>query len=538
MRSHKRKRHRHRHPIPLGHPSVPGPPWLVCVGLRHSAETSHRAEYGPVRPLATSPWRLWIQGQQSRIGRRVRNKSPVAILHIPVTYDFAEDDLPAQLCRDSVSAECMERREEAVVGTGEARETDASCNRIAEYLPSVVFDRSKQFSGAAAGEAPGVLGEERTLQVGGAGPAVVVAGVVDVVDDAAPDDPLRWVVGAARFAADAEHRPHRLARRCLIAADDDHGRRTVAGDVGTGGVRHQLQVLPGQELLDQRRAEFTLHERVAGDLPDPPRRLITHPLLRQLEEPLHERHRHRVLALAGLVALPVRLVELLVPDRDVGRVAHHHVVPSWLEDVAQRPQVLRGVGVARQHRVQVMRGAIVDLVGGAVQQGVTGRQVDGERRRRLQPPQPALLQRRHRQAEPGDRHRERVDVHPVDRVQRGLHPRLRLHPGRVPVPPVHQPRERPQQEVARTAGRVDQPEPLQRALPQRRLHRPVEDELLHEHRRLQQRVRLPRVRGQVLIQVAEESGRQARVGEVAYERVVVGAFPPERQHRPRRVTRR
>ena len=151
---------------------------------------------------------------------------------------------------------------------------------------------------------------------------------------------------------------------------------------------------------------------------------------------------------------------------------------------------------------------------------------------------PARLQRGDGQPEPGDGDGERVEVDAVDRVQRLLDPGLELQAGRVLVPAVEQPVERAEQEVARAAGRVDQPEALERPIVQRRFQRPVEDELLDEHRRLQQRVGLLGVLGQVLVQVTEEPGRQRRVGEVVDERAVVVALAPERQQRVDRVTGR
>ena len=78
------------------------------------------------------------------------------------------------------------------------------------------------------------------------------------------------------------------------------------------------------------------------------------------------------------------------------------------------------------------------------------------------------------------------------------------------VPPVQEPVEGAEQEVARPAGRVDQLEAFERPFLQCRFQGPVEDELLDEHRGLQQRVGLLRVLGQVLVQVAEEAGGQRR----------------------------
>ena len=126
----------------------------------------------------------------------------------------------------------------------------------------------------------------------------------------------------------------------------------------------------------------------------------------------------------------------------------------------------------------------------------------------------------------------------MDRVERRLHPGLELQAGGVLVPAVQQAVERAEQEVARPAGRVDEPEALQRPFLQRRFQRAVEDELLHEDRRLQQRVGVLGVLGQVLVQVAEEPGGQRRVRQVVDERAVLAAVAPEVEQPGDRVTGR
>src|SRR5262245_55662268 len=50
------------------------------------------------------------------------------------------------------------------------------------------------------------------------------------------------------------------------------------------------------------------------------------PIDRKVEKAFSERHSKRVLAMAGRVALPVCLVQLLILDRDVGRIPHHDMV--------------------------------------------------------------------------------------------------------------------------------------------------------------------------------------------------------------------
>ena len=126
----------------------------------------------------------------------------------------------------------------------------------------------------------------------------------------------------------------------------------------------------------------------------------------------------------------------------------------------------------------------------------------------------------------------------MHRVERELYPRLHLQRRRRTVPAVQQPGEGAEQEVPRPTGRVDHPEAVERPLAQRRLQRPVQDELLDELRRLQQRVGVLGVLRQVLVEVAQEAGRQRWVGEVAYQPAVVAAGPPEGQQRGDRVARR
>ena len=77
-----------------------------------------------------------------------------------------------------------------------------------------------------------------------------------------------------------------------------------------------------------------------------------------------------------------------------------------------------------------------------------------------------------------------------------------------------------------SAGGVDELEPVDAEFGDRGGQGAVEDEFFDEHRRLQQRVGLLRVVGQVLVQVAEEAGVQVGVGEVMHQcAVVVGAAP-------------
>ena len=84
-------------------------------------------------------------------------------------------------------------------------------------------------------------------------------------------------------------------------------------------------------------------------------------------------------------------------------------------------------------------------------------------------------------------------------------------------PAAEEPSERPEEEVARAAGRVDDRRVGQTECGDRRFEGAVEDELLDEDRGLEQRVRLLGVLGEVLVEVAEEAGVPVRVSEVVAE---------------------
>jgi len=92
---------------------------------------------------------------------------------------------------------------------------------------------------------------------------------------------------------------------------------------------------------------------------------------------------------------------------------------------------------------------------------------------------------------------------------------------------VYDPLEGAQEEVARSAGRVDHAEALQGPLGQGRLQGLIEDELLDELRGLQQGEGLPGVLGQVLVEVPQEAGGQVLIAEVPDEAPGLILLAPE-----------
>src|SRR4051794_14765179 len=95
-----------------------------------------------------------------------------------------------------------------------------------------------------------------------------------------------WLAPYAHDGAD------RVAHWTATPPEQDHRRRPMTGDVGPAGVDDVAQVNGREELLDQLLTELPLHERVGRDLPREAA------LASQVEDPLHERHRERVLPIA------------------------------------------------------------------------------------------------------------------------------------------------------------------------------------------------------------------------------------------------
>ena len=166
----------------------------------------------------------------------------------------------------------------------------------------------------------------------------------------------------------------------------------------------------------------------------------------------------RVLAGGRSRTPPVGLVERLVLDRDVRRVARRRRgsgraarMPGVLVDVlgVVAGNVGHGLVVVEQQRPGCARLAEQRVPDGEVVAGTPGP--------RPATLQPGGLQRGDGEAEPGDRDRERVEVDAVDRRPApGARAPLASSAGRACPPLGEQPVERTEQEVPRAAGRVDQ----------------------------------------------------------------------------------
>ena len=126
----------------------------------------------------------------------------------------------------------------------------------------------------------------------------------------------------------------------------------------------------------------------------------------------------------------------------------------------------------------------------------------------------AGLERRHQQAEAGDGDGVGVEIDAVNTVQGLLHGVAQVASRLVPGPHIEQALESAEQEVAGTAGGIDQAHFLVAEFIQRRRQGAIENEFLDELRGLQQGVALAGGFREVLVEIAQEAGVPGRVGEV------------------------
>ena len=143
--------------------------------------------------------------------------------------------------------------------------------------------------------------------------------------------------------------------------------------------------------------------------------------------------------------------------------------------------------------------------------------VEREVGRVREPRDPRDLQRRDEEAEARDGDGVGVEVDAVDGRSARCTAFAADTAGRRRPPERDEPVKRAEEEVAAAAGGVDEADLLVAELLDRRRERPVEDELLDELGRLEQRVALAGGLGEVLVEVAEEAGPVLRVGEVVDE---------------------
>jgi hypothetical protein len=121
-------------------------------------------------------------------------------------------------------------------------------------------------------------------------PLTIVARLIDMIDYRLPNQTSSGILRTARFATNAKHHSNVVLRRRLVAPDNYHRRRPVAGYVCPRNVSNKLQIPSSQELLDQFRTKLPLHKGIRGDLAAPTGRVIDAHWLREMKKALHEWH--------------------------------------------------------------------------------------------------------------------------------------------------------------------------------------------------------------------------------------------------------
>ena len=141
-----------------------------------------------------------------------------------------------------------------------------------------------------------------------------------------------------------------------------------------------MELATGMVVLGGIGAEFPLHEGIASYLSDPARRVA---VLCQGEELGHKWRSKSIFAFAYARVLgAVDLVEGLVFDGDVGRVADDDVVAAFFQHGQEQRAVFGCVGEGHEGGAVIHGGECVWV--GAVDEGVADSQVEGECWRRLQ----------------------------------------------------------------------------------------------------------------------------------------------------------
>ncbi len=352
-----------------------------------------------------------------------------------------------------------------------------------------------------------------------------------------PNQPLRRLIRRRRLPLDPHDRPHGRGHRLPIPPKQNDRRSPVPRNVSPTRVDDMGQINLGQIALHQLLTKFPLHKRIGRDLPRKPT------LAGQLEQPLEKRHGQGILPIADLpIPQPIRLIQRLVLHRDIRRIRHHRVIPAVSQNPAKIVDVLDLIVMLHfDPAIQT------HLIKTAVPQRIPAGQINTEIRRILQPPNPAFPQRRQQQPEPRNRHRERIDIHPVDAVQSPLHQHPRVHRRFSVRPSPINPLKPSQQKMPRPTGRIDHPKPrrgdlhtgpgrdrrrIQPELIQRRRQGPVQNERLHEIRRLQQRIFLPGRLGQILVQIPQKPRIPRPVREIMDQRPGCRVDPLEKRQQP------
>ena len=233
--------------------------------------------------------------------------------------------------------------------------------------------------------------------------------------------------------------------------------------------------------------------------------------------------------MAGIKPVSVSLVERRVGYRDVRWIAHDHVV-LLAQDAVQFLAVLGFVEVLEFVAEQFVATksllhafmAFALREARAVQEGIARGEVEAEVGGVFDPGDAARPQRRHEQAKAGNGHDVRVEVHAKDLFERASGQHGGIFAGFMGLPEPEQALESAEEEVPGAAGEINHPHGFETKGRDGRRERAVENELLHEHRGLEQGVAFAREFGEVLVEVAEEAGVPFGISEIMDDAPGVG----------------
>ena len=258
----------------------------------------------------------------------------------------------------------------------------------------------------------------------------------------------------------------------------------------------------------------------------------------EVEEALGERDGERVLTMAGSEARPVSLVQRPILRRLVGRIADHDVITA-AENPAERLRVFRPVDVPQRicrDRFEVLLACAGQSGPRPVEQGVAGRHAELEGGCVGETTHVGRAERGDAQAEAGDCGGEGIQVDARHLFENAARPLARVRARLVPRPQRIQAPKRAEQEVSRSAGRIDQAHFPEAELLDCGRERAIEDELLHEFGRLEQRVALAGALGEILVEVAQEARVPGGIREVVREGARLRIDPlPQAEQPGRRV---
>ena len=297
--------------------------------------------------------------------------------------------------------------------------------------------------------------------------------LIDLRRDRRPDEPLRRIIRRRGLPTDAHDGPHGRIHRLPATAQQNHGGRSMAGDVGPARVDDVREVCLRKKLLDELLAKLALHKRVGRDLPG------ESACRAQLEDVLHEGDSERILHVAGGEPFAVAVAKPRVLGRDIRRIGHHGVVLPMPQERLPLHQIFRRIGMLTLFVGLRLRPLVKKLLHAADQRRMKERiatlDVDPKGRSVGQLCYVAGPHRHEQKAKSGDRHGKGIDVDAMNAFKRPAD-QLANGGGRLLfLPSLEDFLERPQHKMPGAAGWIDHLEFFSQAIfSKRRIERALQ----------------------------------------------------------------